>query len=43
LSEIRDALGGHDHARMEEYFETVNLEKVDLEGGASGAETLLIG
>jgi len=28
---------------MEEYFEAVNLEPVDWEGGAAGAETLFIG
>jgi len=28
---------------MEEYFEAVNLEQVDREGGAPGAETLFIG
>ena len=43
MSEIRDALGEDDRARMEEYFEAVNLERVDREGGAPGAETLFIG
>jgi len=28
---------------MEEYFEAVNLELVDWEGGVPGAETLFIG
>jgi len=28
---------------MEEYFEAVNLEQVDQEGGVPGAETLFIG
>jgi len=28
---------------MEEYFEEVNVEQVDWEGGALGAETLFIG
>jgi hypothetical protein len=37
LSELSDAIGGHDRARMEEYFEAVNLEPVDWEGGAPGA------
>jgi len=35
LSELRDALGGYDRARLEEY-----LKAVDLEGGATAAETL---
>ena len=35
LSELRDELGGYDRARLEE-----NLEAVDLEGGATAAETL---
>jgi hypothetical protein len=43
LSEIREALGRHDRAGMEEYFEAVNLEKVDLEGDSLGVKTLLIG
>jgi hypothetical protein len=30
-------------ARMEEYFEAVNLKLVDREGGVPGAETLFIG
>jgi hypothetical protein len=42
-SNIRDAYGGHDRARMEEYFEAVNLEPVDREGGTPEAETLFIG
>jgi hypothetical protein len=28
---------------MEEYFEAVNLQPVDWEGGVPGAETLFIG
>jgi len=36
-------MGENDRARMEEYFEAVNLEQVDWEGGAPGAETLFIG
>jgi hypothetical protein len=43
LSELSDALGGHDRATTEEYFEAVNLELVDWEGGAPGVETLIIG
>jgi len=35
LSEFGDALAGYDRARLEEYFEAV-----DLEGGAMAAETL---
>jgi hypothetical protein len=38
LSELRDALGGRDRASLEEY-----LGEVDLEGGATAAETLFIG
>jgi hypothetical protein len=38
LSVLRDALGGRDRASLEEY-----LEAVDLEGGATAAETLFIG
>jgi len=38
LSEFGDALAGYDRARLEEY-----LEVVDLEGGATAAETLFIG
>jgi len=38
LSELGDALAGYDRARLEEY-----LESVDLEGGATAAETLFIG
>jgi len=38
LSELRDALGGRDRASLEEY-----LEALDLEGGATAAETLFIG
>jgi len=37
-SELRDALGGHDRASLEEY-----LEAVDLEGGATAAEIVSIG
>jgi hypothetical protein len=37
LSELRDALGGHYEAGLEEY-----LEPVDLEGGPTVAETLFI-
>jgi hypothetical protein len=37
-SEFGDALAGYDRARVEEY-----LEAVDLEGGATAAETLFIG
>ena len=37
-SEFGDALAGYDWARLEEY-----LEAVDLEGGATAAETLFIG
>jgi len=37
-SEFGDALAGYDRARLEEY-----LEAVDLEGGATAAETLFIG
>jgi hypothetical protein len=36
--ELRDALQGHDRARLEKY-----LDVVDLEGGATAAETLFIG
>jgi len=35
LSEVGDALAGSDRARLEEYFEAV-----DLEGGVTAAETL---
>jgi hypothetical protein len=28
---------------LEEYFEVVNLEAVDQEGGVTGAETVFIG
>ena len=35
LTELRDALGGYDRARLEEY-----LEVVDLEGGVTAAQTL---
>jgi len=38
LSKFGDALAGYDRARLEEY-----LEAVDLEGGATAAETLFIG
>jgi hypothetical protein len=41
-SEFRDALGGYDPARVEEYMEAVNLEVVVWEGGTTGAETLFI-
>jgi hypothetical protein len=37
-SEFGDALAGYDRVRLEEY-----LEPVDLEGGATAAETLFIG
>jgi len=37
-SELRDALRGYDRAGVEMY-----LEAVDLEGGATAAETLFIG
>jgi len=37
-SEFGDELAGYDQARLEEY-----LEAVDLEGGATAAESLLIG
>jgi len=37
-SEFGDALADYDRARLEEY-----LEAVDLEGGATAAETLFIG
>jgi hypothetical protein len=40
---LGDALGGHDRSRLEEYIEEVDLEAVDLEGGAMAAETLFIG
>jgi len=30
LSELRDALGGHDQSRLEEYLEAVDLEVIDL-------------
>jgi hypothetical protein len=43
LSEIRDALGGHDCARIEKYFEVVILEPVDPWGGAPEAVILFIG
>ena len=36
--ELGDALRGCDHASLEEY-----MEGVDLEGGATAAETLFIG
>ena len=36
-SSFGDALGGRDRASLEEY-----LEAVDLEGGATAAETLFI-
>jgi hypothetical protein len=38
LSELRDALGGRDQARLEKYFEAI-----DLVGGAAAAVTLFIG
>jgi len=31
LSELGDALGGHDQSRWEEYLETVELEVIDQE------------
>jgi len=52
---LRDALGGRDReslemhlegsdrAKLEVYLEVVDLEAVDREGGATGAETLFIG
>jgi hypothetical protein len=43
LYKLRDALGGYDRARLEEYWEAVNLEAIVREGGATGAETLFIG
>jgi len=33
----------HDQARLDEYLQAVYLEAVDLEEGATGAETLHIG
>jgi hypothetical protein len=47
-SEFGDALEGYDRARLEEYWEAVNLETVNLEAvvqeaGAMRAETLFIG
>jgi hypothetical protein len=44
-SKFGDVLGGRDQARLEEYWEAVNLEVVNLEavvreGGRTGAETL---
>jgi len=38
IERVGDALAGYDRARLEEY-----LEAVDLEGGATAAETLFIG
>jgi hypothetical protein len=38
LSGFGDTLAGYDRARLEEYLEVVNLE-----GGATAAETLFIG
>jgi hypothetical protein len=29
LSELRDALGGHDTSRLEEYMEVVDLEMIN--------------
>jgi hypothetical protein len=43
LSEFGDALGGHDRARLEEYFEAVIMDAVNRKGGATGAETVFIG
>ena len=43
LSELGDTLADHDQARLDEYFETVNLEEVVREGGKREAETLFIG
>jgi len=43
LSEVGYALGGHDHAGLEEYLEAVNLEVVVQAGGTMVVETLLIG
>jgi len=40
---LEDALGGRDQARLEEYWEEVNMEAVVQDGGATGAETLFIG
>jgi len=37
---LKDGLGGRDRARLEEYLEAVNLERVVQEGGATGGETL---
>ena len=43
MSEFRDALGGSDRARLEEYLEAVNLDAVVWDGDAMGADTLFIG
>jgi len=40
---VGDTLGGHDQSRLQEYFEVVDLEAVDQEGGAMAAVTLCIG
>ena len=39
---FRDALGGHDRARLEDLMEVVNRKAVVQEGGATGAETVFI-
>jgi len=36
--ELRDALGVRDRSRLE-YLDVVDLQAVDWEGGATGAET----
>jgi hypothetical protein len=40
---VRDALGGHDQARLEEYMGAAYLKAVIQEGGATGSENLYIG
>lgn len=42
MIELGDVLGCHQQLRLEEKLEAVNLQAVDLEGGAVGAETLVI-
>ena len=42
-SQLRDALGGYDRARLEEYLEVIDLEAVNRKGGTPQTEAIFRG